>query len=55
MRGKVKIVAHVRDEIWVKRILTALGPRPPEDEKPPPIREVVRAPVDDGGREIQAS
>jgi hypothetical protein len=41
--------------ISVKRILTALGLNPPEDEKPPPIREVVRVPVDDEGREIQAS
>src|SRR5688572_30346161 len=45
----------VSDEISVKRILTALGLSPPEDEKPPPIREVLRVPVDDEGREIQAS
>jgi hypothetical protein len=32
-----------------------LGLNPPEDEKPPPIREVLRVPVDDEGREIQAS
>ncbi len=53
--GKLKVVAYVSDEISVKRILTALGLSPPEDEKPPPIREVVLLPVDNEGREIQAS
>jgi hypothetical protein len=43
------------DEISIKRILDHLGLSPPEEEKPPPIREVVRVPVDDEGREIQAS
>ena len=51
--GKLKVVAYVSDEITVKRILTVLGLSPPVDEKPPPIREVVRVPVDDEGREIQ--
>jgi hypothetical protein len=37
----------------VKRILAVLGLSPPEDEKPPPVREVVFLPVDDEGREIQ--
>ena len=36
-------------------ILAELGLSPPEEEKPPPIPEVVRVPVDDEGREIQAS
>jgi len=31
-----------------------LGLSPPEQEKPPPRREVVRVPVDDEGREILA-
>ncbi len=53
--GKLKVVAYVSDEISVKRILTALGLSPPENEKPPPIREVVLLPVDNEGREIQAS
>ena len=39
----------------VKRILAELGLSPPEEEKPPPIREVFRVPMDDDGREIQAS
>jgi hypothetical protein len=38
----------------LKRILAGLG-LSPEEEKPPPIREVVRVPVDDEGRQIQAS
>jgi hypothetical protein len=35
-------------------ILDHLGLSPPEQEKPPPAQEVVRMPVDDEGREIQA-
>jgi hypothetical protein len=55
LRGiKLKVIAYVSDEISVKRILADLG-LSPEEEKPPPIREVVRVPVDDEGREIQAS
>ncbi len=53
--GQLKIVAYVTDEISVKRILAELGLSPPEDEKPPPTRHVVRVPVDDEGREIHAS
>jgi hypothetical protein len=53
--GKLKVVAYVSDEISVKRVLAALGLSPPEDEKPPPVREVLRVPVGDQGREIQAS
>lgn len=30
------------------------GLSPPEEAKPPPVREVARVPVDDEGREIQA-
>ena len=52
--GKLKVIAYVSDEISVKRILAGLG-LSPEEEKPPPIREVVRVPVDDEGRQIQAS
>jgi hypothetical protein len=48
-------VAYITDEISIKRILDHLGLSPPEEEKPPPIREVVRVLVDDEGREIQAS
>jgi hypothetical protein len=51
--GKLKIIAYVSDEISVKRILAELGLSPPEDEKPPPVRQVVFLPVDEEGREIQ--
>lgn len=51
--GKLKVIANVSDEISVKRILTGLGLSPPEEDKPPAIRELVRVPLDDGGREIQ--
>ena len=51
--GKLKVIAYVSDEISVKRILAELG-LSPEEEKPPPIREVVRVPVDDEAREIHA-
>ncbi|HYR45866.1 MAG TPA: transposase [Thermoanaerobaculia bacterium] len=51
--GKLKIIAYLSDEISVKRILAELGLSPPEDEKPPPVREVVFLPVDDEGRKIQ--
>jgi hypothetical protein len=53
--GTLKVIAYVSDEISVKRILADLGLSPPEEEEPPPICEVVGAPVDDEGREIQAS
>jgi hypothetical protein len=48
----LKAIAYVSDEISVKRILAALG-LSPQEEKPPPIREVIRVPVDDEGREVR--
>jgi len=45
IRGKLKLVAYVGDEILAQRLLTAVGLSPPEDEKPPPIRELVRAAI----------
>jgi len=48
--GKLSVIASVSDEISVKRIVADLGLSPPEQEKPPPICEVVRVPVDDEGR-----
>jgi C-terminal region of aryl-sulfatase len=53
--GPLEIVAYITDEISIKRILDHLGLSPPEQEKPPPTREVVRASVDDEGREFQVS
>jgi hypothetical protein len=44
--GPLKIVAYVRDEVSIRRILDHLGLRPPDDEKPPPPPEVTRVPVD---------
>ena len=53
--GPLKIVAYITDEISIARILDHLGLSPPEQDKPPPSREVVRVPVDDAGRELQAN
>ena len=52
--GPLKIVAYITDELSIRRILDHLGPSPPQQERPPPTREVVRVPVDEEGREIQA-
>jgi hypothetical protein len=51
--GPLRIVAYVSDEVSIRRILDHLGLSPPE--KPPPdIREVVRVPLDEEGRETAA-
>jgi hypothetical protein len=42
--GELKITAYVSDGILVKGILAELGLSPPEEERPPPIQEVVRVP-----------
>ena len=47
-------MAYITDEISMKRILDHLGLSPPEQEKPPPRRAVVRVPIGDEGCEIQA-
>ena len=52
--GPLKIVAYITDELSIRRILDHLGLSPPQQQKPPPTRELVRVPVDDEGREIQA-
>jgi hypothetical protein len=52
--GPLRIVAYITDELSIKRILDHLGLSPPEEAKPPPARELVRVPIDDEGREIQA-
>jgi hypothetical protein len=50
-----KVIAYVTDEISVKRILTELGLSPPQEPKPPQaVQEVVRVPVDEEGRKIEA-
>ena len=52
---KLKLIAYITDGISIKRILDHLGLNPPETEKrPPPIREVVRVPVDEDGWGVEA-
>jgi hypothetical protein len=48
-------VAYITDELVINRILEHLGLTPPPQERPPPSRELVRVPVDEEGRETQAS
>ncbi len=51
--GPLKVVAYITDSLAIRRILEHLDLSPPE--KPPPdIRDVVRVPVDEEGREIEA-
>jgi len=52
--GPLKIVAYITDELSITRILDHLGLSPPPQEKPPPTRELIRVPVDEEGRELQA-
>ena len=52
---KLEIVAYLHDQVAIKQILEHLGLSPPEEPKPPPaVHEVVRVPVDEEGREIEA-
>jgi hypothetical protein len=53
-KGPLKIVAYITDELSITRILDHLGLSPPLQEKPPPTRELIRVPVDEEGRELQA-
>ena len=53
--GKLKIVAYLHDQVAIKQVLAHLGLSPPEEPKPPPaVHEVVRVPVDEEGREMEA-
>ena len=53
--GKLEIIAYLHDRVSTSKILAHLGLRPPETAQPPPaVREVVRVPVDEEGREIEA-
>jgi len=48
-------VAYLHDQVAIKHILAHLGLGPPEEPKPPPaVHEVVRVPVDEQGREMEA-
>ena len=52
---KLEIVAYLHDQVAIKQILEHLGLSPPEEPKPPPaVHEVVRVPVDEEGREMEA-
>ena len=52
--GPLEVVAYITDIVAIRRILDHLDLSPLE--KPPPdLREVVRVPVDDEGREIVAN
>jgi len=54
--GKLKVVAYLHDQVAIRRILAHLGLTLPQEPKPPPApHEVVRVPVDEEGREIEAS
>jgi len=49
----LSVVLH--DAVAIKQVLAHLGLSPPEEPKPPPaVYEVVRAPVDEEGREMEA-
>jgi len=51
--GPLKVLAYITDSLAIRQILEHLDLSPPE--KPPPdIREVVRVPVDEEGREVEA-
>jgi len=53
--GKLKLVAYLHDTVAIQQILDHLGLSPPEEPKPPPaVHEVVRVPVDEEGREMEA-
>jgi hypothetical protein len=53
--GKLEIVAYLHDQVATKQVLAHLGLSPPEEPKPPPaVLEVVRVPVDEEGRKMEA-
>ena len=53
--GKLEIIAYLHDQVSISKILDHLGLSPPETAKPPPaVHEVVRVPLDEEGREIEA-
>ena len=52
--GRLVIVAYITDEWAIRRILEHLRLSSPQQQRPPPTPELVRVPVDEEGREIQA-
>jgi len=51
LSGPLKVVAYITDSPAIRQILDRLDLSPPE-KRPPQIRDVLRVPVDDEGREI---
>jgi hypothetical protein len=45
-------VAYITDSAAIRQILQHLDLSPPE--KPPPVRDIVRVPLDEEGRELDA-
>ena len=59
MRATARFVPFAGAATWracgISKIIDHLGLSPPETAKPPPaLHEVVRVPVDEQGREIEA-
>jgi hypothetical protein len=52
--GPLKVVAYITDSLAIRQILDHLDMSPPEKPPPPDLRELVRVPVDEEGREIEA-
>jgi hypothetical protein len=52
--SSARVGVWITDTVAIRHILDHLGLSPPE-EPPPDVRDVVRVPVDDQGREIGAS
>ena len=50
--GPLKLVAYVTDSMAIRRILEHLDLSPP-DKPPPDIRDTIRVPLDEEGREIE--
>jgi PAS domain-containing protein len=51
--GPLKVVAYITDSLAIRQILDHRDMSPPEKPPPPDLRELVRVPVDEEGREIE--
>jgi hypothetical protein len=52
---RITYAPYLHDTVAIKQILDHLGLSPPEEPKPPPaVHDVVRVPVDEEGREMEA-
>jgi hypothetical protein len=52
--GPLKVVAYITESPAIRQILDHLDMGPPEKPPPSDLRELVRVPVDEEGREIEA-